>query len=293
MAVIYNTQYVDEKYSAIIEPNLYFDSILIPGVTFDDRYEEMAGGIFIHKLGTSGGIAPGTPGRDFSDAVVADTLIQVVFNNNFQRSRKIYGVTASNVAYNKAEAELAEALAEVKEGWMLSGLVALCDEGTNASDTTAITSSNIEAKYLLARQTLRTAKVKPDFCLLNPTQYTNALLVAGDSFRPVSNEAIIGQGSVGEWFGVNCIEANGLGQVGMLTYYNYAGALITFNLTHVDYIMGDHRCFSVLNNYVTFGIVDPGGRFSGSLAQVEFNTAYRVTNAAGIFVKFNADPHTV
>jgi hypothetical protein len=78
----------------------------------------------------------------------------------------------------------------------------------------------------------------------------------------------------------------------LIKYYNYAGSLITFNLTHVDYIMGDHRCFSVLDNFVSFGIVDPGGRFSGSLAQVEFNTAYRVTNAAGIFVKFNADPHT-
>ena len=32
MGVIYNTQNVDEKYSTIIEPNLYYKSVLIPGM---------------------------------------------------------------------------------------------------------------------------------------------------------------------------------------------------------------------------------------------------------------------
>jgi hypothetical protein len=292
MSVIYNTQYVDEKYSAIIEPNLYFDSVLIPGVTYDDRYEEQAGGIFIHKLGTAGIIAPTTPGSDFSSVVVADTLIQAVFNNNFKRSRKVYGVTAAAVAYNKAEAELAEALNEVKQGWMISGLACLADESTNMSDTTAITTTVVEAQYLATRQKIRVAGAKPDFCLASPAVYTCILQVAGDNFRPVANEAILGQASVGNWYGANVIEANGLGHVGMVTYYNYAGSLISFNLTHVDYIMGDHRAFSVLNNFEVFRIID-SEVFAGSLAQVEFNTAYRVTNAASIVTKFNADPHTV
>ena len=119
MAVLYNTQNVDEKYSAIIEPNLYYKSVLIPGVTFTDKYEQQAGGIYVHKIGggKNTGVVPGTPGRDFSDEVVADSLIQMVFNNNFQKSRKIYGVTAQNVAYNKAEAELAEAVKQVSQGW--------------------------------------------------------------------------------------------------------------------------------------------------------------------------------
>jgi hypothetical protein len=76
MSVIYNTQYVDEKYVSILEPNLYYGSVLQPGITFTDKYTVQAGGIFIHKLGggLSAGVVPGTPGRDFSDAVVADTL---------------------------------------------------------------------------------------------------------------------------------------------------------------------------------------------------------------------------
>jgi len=288
MSVIYNTQYVDEKYSSIIEPNLYYDSVLIPGVTYTDKYEEKAGGIFIHKLGTSGFIAPTTPGSDFSDAVVADSLIQAVFNNNFKRSRKIYGVTASAVAYNKAEAELAEALTEVKQGWMLSGLVCLAAESTDAGDTTALTTSNIEEKYLGLRQSLKIAKANPDFCLTRSGVYTLILQTAGDNFRPVSNERIIGQGVAGMWYGINTFEANGLAETSV-TYYNYAGTLVTYNLAAVDMIMGDHNAFSVLNNFEAFRIIN-SERFAGSLAQVEFNTAYRVTNSSRIITKYNASP---
>jgi len=288
MSVIYNTQYVDEKYSSIIEPNLYYDSVLVPGVTYTDKYEEKAGGIFIHKLGTGNFIAPTTPGSDFSDAVVADTLIQAVFNNNFKRSRKIYGVTASAVAYNKAEAELAEALTEVKQGWMLSGLACLVSEGTDMADTTALSTTNIEAKYLAMRQALKLAKANPDFCLTRSAVYTLILQTAGDNFRPIANERIVGQGVAGMWYGINTIEANGLAETS-ITYYNYAGTLNTCNLSLVDMIMGDHNAFSVLNNFEAFRIVD-SERFAGSLAQVEFNTSYRVTTATRILVKFNATP---
>ena len=60
MSVIYNTQYVDEKYLSIVEPNLYYKSVLQPGITFTNKYDAMAGGIFIHKLGggKSSGVAP-------------------------------------------------------------------------------------------------------------------------------------------------------------------------------------------------------------------------------------------
>jgi len=288
MAVIYNTQYVDEKYSATIEANLYYDSVLIPGVTYTDKYEDKAGGIFIHKLGTSGFISPTTPGTDFSDAVIADSLIQAVFNNNFKRSRKIYGVTADSVSFPKAEAELAEALTEVKQGWLLSGLACLAAESTNAADTTALTASNVEAKYLAMRQDLRTAKANPRFVLASPAVYTLILQVAGDNFRPTTNETIIGQGIVGDWYGMTVMEANGLAETSV-KYYNYAGELITYDLSAVDMIMGDPDAFSVLNNFETFRLID-SERFAGMLAQVEFNTAYRVTNSSRIQTKFNASP---
>ena len=92
MSVLYGNQNVDEKYSSAIEPNLYSDTVLIPGVTYSDKYQTgPAGGIYVHKIDSGNEVEPGTPGRDFSDEAAKDELIPIVFNNNFQKSRKIYG----------------------------------------------------------------------------------------------------------------------------------------------------------------------------------------------------------
>ena len=99
MSVTYNGLHVDERYSAILEPNLYFNPILVPGVTCTDKYETgPAGQIFVHQLNTSA-VEAGTPGRDFTDEVAADTLIPIQINNNFQKSKKIYGVQAAAVSF--------------------------------------------------------------------------------------------------------------------------------------------------------------------------------------------------
>ena len=92
MAIQYNSLNVDEKYSSILEPNLYYNPVMVPGVTFTDKYEiGPAGQIFVHKLSTSA-VVPGTPGRDFTDEAVQDELIPIRLNNNFQKSKKIYGI---------------------------------------------------------------------------------------------------------------------------------------------------------------------------------------------------------
>ena len=104
MAVLYGTQNVDEKYSSAIDPNLYSDTVLIPGVTYTEKYMEgPAGGIFVHKLDGGNTVKPGTPGRDFTDEAAKDELIPIVFNNNFQKSRKIYGVQEAAVKFAMAE----------------------------------------------------------------------------------------------------------------------------------------------------------------------------------------------
>ena len=82
MGVLYGNLNVDEKYSKILEPNLFYDSLFVPGVTYTDKYSiGPAGGIFVHKLATSA-VEPGTPGRDFTDEATSDTLIQIKLNNN-------------------------------------------------------------------------------------------------------------------------------------------------------------------------------------------------------------------
>lgn len=92
MAVIYRQIHVDEKYKATLEPNLYHKSPFADGKTFTSKYEEgAAGGIFVRKLVTTA-VDVVTPGRDFQDEAVSDELIPVVFNNNYQKSKKIYGL---------------------------------------------------------------------------------------------------------------------------------------------------------------------------------------------------------
>lgn len=287
MSVIYNTQYVDEKYSAIIEPNLYYKSVLVPGVTFTDKYEEMAGGIFVHKLGggKATGVVPGTPGRDFTDSVEADSLIQIVFNNNFQKSRKIYGVVANNVAYNKAEAELAEAVKQVSQGWQTSGVACMVNEGTDLGDTTAITKSNIKDMIISARKTIVDNAGEANFVLVSTSVFEAYLQYSGTDYTPAMNEEALGGRNV-NFLGLIMIEANILNQA-QAKYYDHTGTLQTIDLTKVDFVIGYNEAFSALNNFETLRIVD-SERFSGALAQVETNAGYRVTNADCIAVKKHA-----
>ena len=109
MPIIYGNQNVDEEYSSAIEPNLYNDTILIPEVTYSDQYQiGPAGQIMVHKIDSGNEVEPGKPGRDFTDEAAKDELIPITFNNNFQKSRKIYGVQASAVSFPMAEEYLAD-----------------------------------------------------------------------------------------------------------------------------------------------------------------------------------------
>ena len=285
--VIYNTQQVDEKYLSIIEPNLYYKSVLIPGVTFTDKYEAQAGGIYVHKLGggKATGVTPGTPGRDFSDEVVADSLTQIVFNNNFQKSRKIYGVTSSNVAYNKVEAELAEAVKQVSQGWQTSGVACMAHEGTDMADTTAITKENIKDKFIAMRKKVIDNAGDVNFAIVSTAVFEAYLQYAGTDYTPAMNEALLGGRNV-NFLGLTVIEANILNQ-SAAKYYDYAGTQQTEDLTKVDVIMGYYEGFSALNNFEMLRAID-SERFAGMLAQVETNAGYRVTNADLIAVKKNA-----
>jgi hypothetical protein len=286
MAVIYNTQYVDEKYLSIVEPNLYYGSVLQPGVTFTNKYTAQAGGIFIHKLGGGKGTAvtPGTPGRDFSDEVVADSLIQAVFNNNFQKSRKIYGVTSKNVAYDKVEAELAEAIKQVSQGWQASGVACMVFEGKNYNVPTAITSSTFKAQMIAMRKQLVEDGATPTFAIVSPDVFETYLTFVGTEYTPTMNEGVIAGRSV-NFLGLNLIEGNILG-TSSAKFYDYSGTLRTVDLTEVEVIMGDAEAFSALNNFEMVRAID-SERFSGMLAQVETNAAYRVTNAERLAIKFN------
>lgn len=70
-------------------------------------------------------------------------------------------------------------------------------------------------------------------------------------------------------------------------YYDYAGVLQTVNLTEVDFIMYDFNAFSIVDNLESIRLKD-SENFTGTLAQVEFNSGYRVTTKAKVAVRKHA-----
>ena len=273
MAVLYNSQNVDEKYSPILEPNLYYNSVLVPGVTCTDKYETgPAGQIYVHKLNTSA-VAPGKPGRDFVDEETSDTLIPIQLNNNFQKSKKIYGVQAAAVAFPLAEENLSIATIECREGWMQSGIACLIQEGKAGSVTTAIT--DVKADIVASRAEIVKRKGRANVVMCTPDFYGQVLMAAGKDFTPVLNDRIARTGNVGQWLGFTFVEANGI--TGNLTYFDHTGAEKTVNTSGVQYVMYYYDTLSVVSNFETARLVD-SENFSGSKAQVELNAGYRVTN---------------
>ncbi len=280
MAVMYNAQNVDEKYASILEPNLYYGSIFVPGVTCTDKYQTgPAGGIFVHKLSTSA-VEVGKPGRDFTDEETSDELIPILLNNNYQKSKKIYGVQAAAVAFPLANENLANAIKECEEGRQLSGLGCLVQEANAAALTNEITVDGIKEDVVATRQEIIQDKGRANIVLCTPGYYSKVLLAAGKDFEPVRNDRIAATGNVGQWLGFTFIEA-AAGAAAAVKYYDHTNTLKTVKLvdgnTHVEYVMYYAEAFSIVPNFETARLVD-SENFVGTKAQVELNCGFRVTN---------------
>lgn len=276
MAIMYNQLHVDEQYADKLEANLYYGSVLVPGVTCDDSYTVgPAGGIYVHKLST-GSVEPGTPGRDFADEKVTDDLIPILLNNNFQKSKKLYGVQAAAVDANLKDATLAAAQAEVREGWQSSGVAALVHQATACTDTTVPTVENAKDLVIDARKEIVSDKGTADVVLCSPSFYALILKGAGKDFLPSTNDKIAASGNVGVFLGMTWIEANVMVQ-NAVKYYDHTGTLKTVDMSGVDFVIYNHETLSTVTNYDMARLID-SEMFSGSKAQVEQNSGYRVRN---------------
>lgn len=293
MAIKYGNLHVDEKYKPVVLPNLFYRTWMVPGVTFQDVSTDGAGAWFWHKLTSSGAAEPGTPGRDFSDEAAGDTLVQATFNNNFQKSKKIYGVQAAAVAMPVANEHLALAINEVAEGKNLSGLACLVTEGTVSATTTAITKSNFDDQVLAERQAVVEAKGTADTVLCSPAFFASMLGWAGAKYIPSTNEKLIAAaagGQVGSYLGMNWIECNGFATKDAVKYYNYAGelkAVEAADMNAVDFIMYDHNALGVGDNFTMARLRD-SERFAGTLAQTEDNVAMKVLEPTVVRIRKHA-----
>ena len=284
MAVLYGNQYVDEKYSTAIEPNLYSDTVLIPGVTFTDKYQVgPTGGIYVHKIDSGEEVEPGTPGRDFNDEAAKDALIPIVFNNNYQKSRKIYGVQAAAVGFAMAEEYLADALNMTKQGRQYSGIACMVNEGTLSADTEAVTEDNAVEKLTALRKQIKDNKGTANFALVSTDIYAKLLNKLG--LAQVMDTAVV-SGELMKRFGLTIIECNSFDKT-EAKYYDKTGVLKTVDLTAVDMIVGNYLANSVLDNFNMYRLKD-SENFAGTKAQVEYNTAFTINSPVQIVVKKHA-----
>lgn len=280
MSILYGTQNVDERYSPIVEPNLYTDDILIPNVTFTAKYSVgPAGQIFVHKLDKKA-VTVGTPGRDFSDVVADDELIPIALNNNYQQSRKLYGVQANAVAFDMGEEYLSDAIATVREARRYSALACMAQEGTAVSNTTATTAQTVVTNLLALRKQIKDNHGNANFALVSTNIY--ALLLGEIGIREVYDPAVR-SAELMRRFGLNIMECNGFDEA-QAKYYDSTGTLKTVDLTKIEMIVGDYEAFSLVDNLEVMRIVD-SEMFAGSKAQVEINSGLKVTQPAEIVVK--------
>lgn len=283
----YGNLNVDERYSSLVEPNLYSDNVLEPGITYNPDFQRDAnsGLVKVYKQKSDGATDPTTPAGDFSHTNAENELIDLRLNNSFRKSKKIYKVQANAVSYPLADTTFSTAINDVKEGYQAAGLACLAHEGVALSTQTAVSKSNIKSTVLDMRKQLRKKKVKADIVFASVDAFTAMLEAAGDQFTPAKNDEIIATGQVGYWLGMKWYEANAT-ENAAAKYYDHAGTLQTVDLTGVDLIMYNHRFFSIVDNLEEMRIVD-SENFVGSLAQIEINTGYRVTTADAVAVKTN------
>ena len=288
MATQYNSAFVDERYSKIVEPNLYGDAILQPGKTFNAEHQgdASAGLVKIYKVTRDSASAPGTPAGDFTHENTANILIDLRLNNAYRKSKKIYQVTANSVAYEMAEEVMATAIKDNQEDWQRSGLACLAHEGTAVTQTAAFTAANLKTGILDLRKKLRKKHAKPDSAIASVDLYSLMLEVAGKEYTPSTAENTLTTGRVGTWLGMTWYEGDLL-DASAAKYYDHAGTLQTVDLTHIDLIMYDHRAFHCVSNLEVARVIDATD-FVGIYAQNEINSGFRVSNADMVAVSKKA-----
>jgi len=290
--------YVDDKFSPLVEPNLFAGNVFKPGETFTDKYQiGPAGQIFVHKPGT-GKVTATVPGADFTETVVGDSLITISLNKQFNRARKIYGATVESVAYSIAAADLEIALQEVREAWNIeaaSAIVAADGIRVVSNITAAVTANDVYDTIVDARQALRTLKANPDTIIVSPTTY-GMLLKSAEFQRAVDlDNQVIRDAYVGRIAGLNVYEYEDISSAaGNLTNINGTTADITWQAgtDELEFIVYDHDALSIVTSVNVVGIWDGMPRYNGVVCEVEMVSGFTLTNASRAIIKIHDNSAT-
>jgi hypothetical protein len=282
---------VDDRYSPLVEPNLFAGNVFQPGISFTDKYQlGAAGQILVHKPGI-GTVTPTAPGADFSDAIVQDSIVTIALDKQFNRSRKMFGVAAVSVAYDAAAAELGAAIQEVKQAWNLQAETSLVTTASILVDDNILTVANVDGSDIYStivntRKKLRVAKANPDTLIVSPSTYAK-LLKAPEFQRSVTtDDTVIRDAKVGRVAGLNVYEYENLGSA-IGNGVTAAGITWVAADDELEYVMYDSDAFSIVTSVEAIRTVDEPSRFIGSLAQVQIVSGFKLTNPSRAAVKIH------
>ena len=280
---------VDDKYSALVEPNLFAANVFQPGVTFTDKYQiGPAGQIMVHKPGV-GTVTPTAPGADYTDAIVQDSIVTISLDKQFNRSRKIYGATAASVAYPIAASELETGLQEIKAAWNKQAAKSFLtttglNKDTNILTVLATDGSDAYDTIVNSRQILVEKNANPDTLIVTPATYSKLLKAPEFQRSTQISDTAIADGVVGRIAGLNVFEYSAL-NASVTTGDAVAGITLASG-DEIEYIIYDSDAFSIITSVEQVRVVD-SERFNGTLAQVEIVSGFKLTNPDRAIVKLH------
>ena len=277
----------DDKYSALVEPNLWFNNIFQPGVTFTAKYQlGSAGQILVHKPGVAT-VTPTAPGADFSDAIVQDSLVTIALDKQFNRSRKIYGATENTVAYPIAASELETGIQEVAKGWTLSGVKELIGATSIiVSDNvlTVTSDTTIYDQIVDDRQKLVLQGARPDVVIVSPKVYGHLLKSPEFQRTGMIGDQVVAGGNVGTIAGMTVVEYQALDAAAVDGAT--IGGITWASGDELEYVMYDHDAFSIVTSVDMVRVKD-SERFNGTLAQIEMVSGFKLTNPSRALLKYH------
>lgn len=280
---------VDDKYSALVEPNLFAANVFQPGITFTDKYQiGAAGQIMVHKPGV-GTVTPTAPGADYTDAIVQDSIVTISLDKQFNRSRKIYGATAASVSYPIAASELETGLQEIKAAWNKQAAKSLLtttglNKDTNILTVLATDGSDAYDTIVNSRQILVEKNANPDTLIVTPATYSKLLKAPEFQRSTQISDMAIADGVVGRIAGLNVFEYSEL-NASVTTGDAVAGITLASG-DEIEYIIYDSEAFSIVTSVEQVRVVD-SERFNGTLAQVEIVSGFKLTNPDRAIVKLH------
>lgn len=289
MALVVGNATVATGMSPIVEAGLYADSVFIDGISFSSRYNiGSAGQIQVEKYAGGRGVAPGTPGANFTDRDYSNTVVDINVNNSFKDSAKVPNYYEATMPTDIKMNKTLEVTQKVGAGRQESALAAIVDQGTLYSASTAITANNIKGIVVAMRSALRKKHAKPNVVIASVDVYAAALEAAGKDFTPMYNDDVVRQGKIGLWLGLLWIEADLLdGTTDNYKYIIADGTSKTVDTSAVDLIMYDANAYSIIDRLDLLRIKE-SEMFAGSKVQEEVCTGFKVTNADCVLVKKNS-----